>query len=95
MAGRFRRYGLPFEDLVQKATGLIARGGKSSIRQGGARFSTYAASWIKASMQDYVMRHMSVVRAATNGRSEKPVFQPAQVQSLIAEARGTRPGRRP
>jgi RNA polymerase sigma-32 factor len=82
MAGRFRRYGLPFEDLVQQGNLGLMRAAEKFDPDNGARFSTYARWWIKASMQDYVMRNMSVVRAATNAAQKKLFFNLRKVQAV-------------
>jgi len=86
MAGRFRRYGLPFEDLVQQGNLGLMRAAEKFDPDNGARFSTYARWWIKASMQDYVMRNMSLVRAATNAAQKKLFFNLRKVQAAAERA---------
>ena len=84
MAGRFRRYGLPYEDLVQQGNLGLMRAAEKFDPHNGARFSTYARWWIKASMQDYVMRNLSVVRTATNAAQKKLFFNMRRVQAELA-----------
>ncbi|MGY6634332.1 MAG: RNA polymerase factor sigma-32 [Alkalilacustris sp.] len=90
MAARFRRHGLPFEDLVQQANLGLMRAAEKFDPDNGARFSTYARWWIKASMQDFVMRNLSVVRTATNAAQKKLFFNLRRVQADLdrAEAAG-------
>ncbi len=83
MAGRFRRYGLPYEDLVQQANLGLMRAAEKFDPDNGARFSTYARWWIKASIQDYVMRNLSVVRTATNAAQKKLFFNMRRVQAAL------------
>lgn len=93
MAGRFRRYGLPYEDLVQQGNLGLMRAAEKFDPDNGARFSTYARWWIKASMQDYVMRNLSVVRTATNAAQKKLFFNLRRVQAELERAEAT--GRSP
>jgi RNA polymerase sigma-32 factor len=74
VAGRFRRYGFPLDDLIQQGNLGLMRAAEKYDPDNGARFSTYAAWWIRASMQEYVMRNWSVVRTATNAAQKKLFF---------------------
>ena len=74
VATRFRRYGLPLDDLIQQGNLGLMRAAEKYDPENGARFSTYAAWWIRASMQEYVMRNWSVVRTATNASQKKLFF---------------------
>jgi RNA polymerase sigma-32 factor len=74
IAGRFRRYDVPYDDLIQQGNLGLMRAAEKYDPENGARFSTYAAWWIRASMQEYVMRNWSVVRAATNANQKKLFF---------------------
>jgi len=73
-AGRFRRYDVPYEDLIQQGMLGLMRAAEKFDPTNGARFSTYAAWWIRASMQDYVMRNWSMVRTGTNATQKKLFF---------------------
>jgi RNA polymerase sigma-32 factor len=86
MAGKFRRYGLPYEDLVQQGNLGLMRAAEKFDPDNGARFSTYARWWIKASMQDYVMRNLSVVRTATNAAQKKLFFNLGRVRAALERA---------
>jgi len=73
-AGRFRRYDVPYEDLIQQGNLGLMRAAEKFDPENGSRFSTYAAWWIRASMQDYVMRNWSLVRTGTNATQKKLFF---------------------
>ncbi len=73
-AGRFKRYDVPYDDLIQQGNLGLMRAAEKFDPGNGARFSTYAAWWIRASMQDYVMRNWSMVRTATNANQKKLFF---------------------
>ena len=66
----YRRYGLAMSDLIAEGNVGLMRAIK---RFEGARFSTYAIWWIKAEIQDYILRSRSLVRIGTT-RSQKRLF---------------------
>ncbi len=73
MAAKFKRYGAPMNDLIQEAgLGLMKAADKFDPDR-GLRFSTYAVWWIRASIQDYVMRNWSAVRTGST-TSQKALF---------------------
>ncbi len=73
-AGKFRRYDVPYDDLIQQGNLGLMRAAEKFDPENGARFSTYAVWWIRASMQDYVMRNWSLVRTGTNANQKKLFF---------------------
>ena len=91
MAARFRRYGAPMNDLIQEAgLGLMKAADKFDPDR-GVRFSTYAVWWIKASIQDYVMRNWSLVRTGSTSSQKSLFFNLRRVQARFereAMARG-------
>ncbi|MEQ9571204.1 MAG: RNA polymerase factor sigma-32, partial [Nitratireductor sp.] len=73
MAAKFRRYGLPMSELVQEGhVGLLEAAARFDPDR-GVRFSTYATWWIRASIQDYILRNWSIVRSGTSS-SQKSLF---------------------
>ncbi|MFA5580365.1 MAG: RNA polymerase factor sigma-32 [Paracoccaceae bacterium] len=93
MASKFRRYGAPMNDLVQEAgLGLMKAADKFDPER-GVRFSTYAVWWIKASIQDYVMRNWSMVRTGSTSSQKSLFFNMRRVQARLereASGRGER-----
>ena len=91
MAAKFRRYGAPMNDLIQEAgLGLMKAADKFDPDR-GVRFSTYAVWWIKASIQDYVMRNWSMVRTGSTSSQKSLFFNMRRVQARLereAAARG-------
>ncbi|MCC5983947.1 MAG: RNA polymerase factor sigma-32 [Rhodobacteraceae bacterium] len=81
IAGRFRRYAVPFDDLIQQGNLGLMRAAEKFDPENGARFSTYAAWWIRASMQEYVMRNWSLVRTGTNAAQKKLFFHLRRLQA--------------
>ena len=83
MAAKFRRYGAPMNDLIQEAgLGLMKAADKFDPDR-GVRFSTYAVWWIKASMQDYVMRNWSMVRTGSTSSQKALFFNMKRVQAKL------------
>ncbi|MYM56627.1 RNA polymerase factor sigma-32 [Thalassovita mangrovi] len=91
MAAKFRRYGAPMNDLIQEAgLGLMKAADKFDPDR-GVRFSTYAVWWIKASIQDYVMRNWSMVRTGSTSSQKTLFFNMRRVQARLereAQSRG-------
>ena len=91
MASKFRRYGAPMNDLIQEASLGLMKAADKFDPDRGVRFSTYAVWWIKASIQDYVMRNWSMVRTGSTSSQKSLFFNMRRVQARIereAMARG-------
>lgn len=83
MAAKFRRYGAPMNDLIQEAgLGLMKAADKFDPDR-GVRFSTYAVWWIKASIQEYVMRNWSMVRTGSTSSQKSLFFNMRRVQARL------------
>lgn len=83
MAGKFKRYGAPMADLIQEAgVGLMKAADKFDPDR-GVRFSTYAVWWIKASVQDHVMRNWSMVRTGSTSSQKSLFFNMKRVQARL------------
>lgn len=84
MAGKFRGFGLPKADLVQEGyVGLLEAAARFD-HQRGVRFSTYASWWVRASMQDYVLRNWSIVRGGTSSAQKALFFKLRRLRAKIA-----------
>ena len=83
MAAKYKRYGAPMNDLIQEAgLGLMKAADKFDPDR-GVRFSTYAVWWIKASVQDYVMRNWSMVRTGSTSSQKSLFFNMRRVQARL------------
>ncbi len=91
MASKFRRYGAPMNDLIQEAGLGLMKAAEKFDPDRGVRFSTYAVWWIKASIQDYVMRNWSMVRTGSTSAQKSLFFNMRRVQAQLerqAESEG-------
>ncbi|MCG6857152.1 MAG: RNA polymerase factor sigma-32 [Salaquimonas sp.] len=83
IAAKFRRYGLMMNDLIQEGhIGLL----EAAVRfdpERGVRFSTYATWWIRASIQDYILRNWSIVRGGTSSTQKSLFFSLRRLRAQI------------
>lgn len=88
MAAKYRRYGASMNDLIQEAgVGLMKAAAKFDPDR-GVRFSTYAVWWIKASIQDFVMRNWSLVRTGSTSSQKSLFFNMRRVRARIEREMG-------
>jgi RNA polymerase sigma-32 factor len=86
LAVRFRHYGLPVADLVQEGhVGLLEAAARFAPER-DVRFSTYATWWIRASIQDYVLRNWSIVRGGTSSSQKALFFNLRRLRARLAHA---------
>jgi RNA polymerase sigma-32 factor len=84
MASKFRHYGLPLGDLVQEGhVGLLEAAARFEPER-EVRFSTYATWWIRASMQDYILRNWSIVRGGTSSAQKALFFNLRRLRARLA-----------
>src|ERR1700758_934991 len=84
VARRYKGYGLPLADLVAEANlGLVIAASRFDPDR-GARFSTYALFWMKATILDYILRSWSLVRIGTTRAQKKLFFRLRSEMSKLA-----------
>jgi len=89
MAGKFRNYGLPIGDLIQEGhVGLLEAAARFEPER-EVRFSTYATWWIRASMQDYILRNWSIVRGGTSSAQKALFFNLRRLRARLAAGSDT------
>lgn len=86
MAGKFRNYGLPTVDLVAEGNLGLMQAVKKFDPQKGFRFSTYAMWWIRAFMQDYILRSWSLVKIGTTAAQKKLFFNLHKIKKRLGIA---------
>lgn len=88
MAGRFRRYGLPMADLVQEGAVGLMQAAERFEPDRGVRFSTYASWWVRAAMQDFVLRNWSIVRTGTTTAGKSLFFNLRRLRARLGDIEG-------
>lgn len=83
LATRFRNYGLPYGDLVQEGNVGLMQAAARFEPDRGVRFSTYATWWIRAAIQDYILRNWSIVRTGTTAAHKSLFFNLRRLRALI------------
>jgi RNA polymerase sigma-32 factor len=88
IAARFRNYGLPMGDLVQEGNVGLMQAAMRFDPERAIRFSTYAAWWIRSSIQDYILRNWSIVRTGTTAGQKALFFNLRRLRARIADFSG-------
>ncbi|PZU81220.1 MAG: RNA polymerase factor sigma-32 [Shinella sp.] len=84
MASKFRGFGLPLNDMIQEGyIGLLEAAARFDPAR-EVRFSTYAGWWIRASMQDYILRNWSIVRGGTSSSQKALFFNLRRLRAKLA-----------
>lgn len=73
-ASKYRHYGLPTADLIQEGTVGLMEAAYRFDTSREVRFSTYANWWVRAAVQDYVLRNWSIVRTGTTSAHKSLFF---------------------
>lgn len=91
IAARFKNFGLPMSDLVQEGhVGLLEAAARFEPER-LVRFSTYATWWIRASIQDYILRNWSIVRGGTSSSQKALFFNLRRLRARLAQSTDPRP----
>ena len=70
----YRGYGLPVSELISEGNIGLMQGVKKFDPERGFRLATYAMWWIKASMQEFILRSWSLVKMGTTASQKKLFF---------------------
>ena len=80
----YRGYGLPVTELISEGNIGLMQAVKKFDPEKGFRLATYAMWWIKASIQEYVLRSWSLVKMGTTAAQKKLFFNLKKVKQQIA-----------
>jgi len=84
IAMRYRGYGLPITDLVSEGNIGLMQAVKRFDPDRGVRLATYAMWWIRATIQEYVLRSWSLVKIAASASQKKLFFKLRRAKSAIS-----------
>jgi RNA polymerase sigma-32 factor len=84
IAKGYRGYGLPVSEMISEGNVGLMHALNRFEPEKGFRFTTYAMWWIKASIQDYILRSWSLVKIGTTANQKKLFFKLRSAKSKIA-----------
>jgi len=79
-----RGYGLPISELISEGNVGLMQAIKRFEPDKGFRFATYAMWWIKAAIQEYILRSWSLVKMGTTANQKKVFFNLRKAKSKIS-----------
>jgi RNA polymerase sigma-32 factor len=83
MARKFKNYGLPMVDIVSEGNLGLVQAVKKFDPDKGFRFSTYAMWWIKAYIQEYILKSWSLVKIGTTAAQKKLFFNLKKIKQKL------------
>lgn len=81
VAKGFRGYGMPIDDLIAEGNVGLLQALKGFDPDRGARFATYSVWWIRAAIQEYILRSWSLVRIGTSAAQKKLFFNLRRIKA--------------
>lgn len=79
----YRRYGLPTADLISEANIGLMQAVKKFDTNKNVRLSTYAILWIKAALNDFVLRSWSLVKIGTVAAQKKLFYNLGRIKARL------------
>lgn len=79
----YRGYGLPVSELIAEGNIGLMQGVKKFDPERGFRLATYAMWWIKAAIQEYILRSWSLVKIGTTAAQKKLFFNLRRLKSKL------------
>ena len=84
-ARKYKSYGLPIDDLIHEGVlGIMHALEKFDISK-NFRLSTYASWWIRASIQDYILKNWSVVKTGSTASQKALFFNLRKIKQQISD----------
>ena len=80
----YRGYGLPISEAISEGNVGLMQAVERFEPEKGFRFATYAVWWIKAAIQEYILRSWSLVKMGTTANQKKVFFNLRKAQSKIS-----------
>jgi RNA polymerase sigma-32 factor len=80
----YRGYGLPVSEIISEGNIGLMQALNRFEPEKGFRFSTYAIWWVRACIQDYILRSWSLVKIGTTANQKKLFFKLRSAKSKIA-----------
>ncbi len=84
IASGYRGYGLPISELISEGNMGMMHAVKRFDPEKGFRLATYAMWWIRASIQEYILRSWSLVKIGTTAAQKKLFFNLRRIKNKIS-----------
>src|SRR5213078_352916 len=84
IARDYRGYGLPISEAISEGNVGLMQAVERFEPEKGFRFATYAVWWIKAAIQEYILRSWSLVKMGTTANQKKVFFNLRKAKSKIS-----------
>ncbi len=79
----YRRYGLPMSDVISEANLGLMQAVKKFDMDKKVRLATYAIWWIKAAVNDYILRSWSLVKIGTVAAQKKLFYNLSRIKARL------------
>jgi RNA polymerase sigma-32 factor len=86
LASKYRGYGLPMAELIAEGNIGLMQAVKRFEPKRGFRLTTYAIWWIKASMQEYILRSWSLVKVGSSAAQKRMFFNLRKLKKKMGTA---------
>lgn len=83
IANQYRNYGLPMMDLISEGNIGLMRAVKTFDYTKGYKLATYSMWWIKAFIQEYILKTWSIVKIGTNAIQKKLFFNLKKIKNEL------------
>ena len=84
IAMRYRGYGLPVNEMISEGNIGLMQAVKKFEPEKGFKLATYAMWWIKASIQEYILRSWSLVKMGTTSAQKKLFFNLKKIKNQLS-----------
>jgi len=84
IAMRYRGYGLPVNEIISEGNIGLMQAVKKFDPEKGFKLATYAMWWIKASIQEYILRSWSLVKMGTTSAQKKLFFNLKKIKNQLS-----------
>ena len=85
IAYKYKNYGLPMMDIISEGNLGLMRAVKEFTLEKGCKLATYAMWWIRASIQDFILRSWSLVKIGTTAVQKKLFFNLQKIKNNLLE----------
>jgi len=83
IAAKYRNYGLPLSDVIAEGNIGLMRAVKGFDPEKGFKLATYAMWWIRATIQEYILKSWSLVKIGTTAAQKKLFFNLNKIKNKI------------